>query len=393
MADLLSLKATSYCLNLQRMPRVTNITITQFKNYSFSSFSFTERVVGICGLNGVGKTNLLDAIYYLCFTKSYFSKTDTLSTQFEKDGFRLAGAIAPSETAGPGNAGLAEKEVKKPDEIVCIFRGAGKKEFLLNGVMYPKHSGHIGKYPCVMVAPDDIELITGGSEDRRRFIDLLLSQVDAEYLQQLIIYTKVLQQRNSLLKQFAEQGKTNWVLLEVIDEQLLQPGKYIHTVRKKLTAELIPLVQKFYQQIANNQEQVTLQYESHLNSAEFETVLNQYREKDFMLQRTNGGVHKDDIAIQLNGQLFKNFASQGQRKSLLFALKLAEFEMLKLHKGFAPILLLDDVFEKLDDARMQNLLSWVCNENNGQVFITDTHSLRLKEALEGLDIGYQVISL
>lgn len=398
------------------MPRLTKITITQFKNYRFSGFSFTERVIGICGLNGKGKTNLLDAIYYLCFTKSYFSKTDILNIQFEKDGFRLEGtvapvipskhpmeessscAIAPEEGKNEGDQkdeyGVNRTALqKKQDQIVCIFRSAGKKEFLLNGVPYLKYSGHIGKYPCVMIAPDDIELITGGSEGRRRFIDTLLSQIDAEYLQQLIIYSKVLQQRNSLLKRFAGLGKTDWVLLEVLDGQLIQPGKYIHSVRTNFTAQLIPLVQRFYKQIANNEELVTLQYESQLNNAGFEAILNQYREKDFILQRTNGGIHKDDIGIRLNGQVFKNIASQGQRKSLLFALKLAEFELLKLNKGFAPLLLLDDIFEKLDNNRMRNLLNWVCNENDGQVFITDTHKERLEEAFSNLNTTCQVIEL
>lgn len=358
------------------MHGLTKIIITQFKNYGFSTFSFTERVIGICGLNGKGKTNLLDAVYYLCFTKSYFSKTDTSNTQFEKDGFRLEGTLSPNS-----------------DQSVCIFRGAGKKEFLLNGVPYTKYSEHIGKYPCVMIAPDDIELITGGSEERRRFIDTLLSQVDPEYLQHLITYTKVLQQRNSLLKRFAEQGKTDWTLLEVLDDQLIQPAKYIHSVRKNFTGQMIPLVQQFYKRIAANEELVTLQYESQLNNTEFETILNQYREKDFILQRTNGGIHKDDMGIQLNGQVFKSIASQGQRKSLLFALKLAEFELLKLNKGFAPILLLDDVFEKLDDRRMQHLMDWVCNENKGQVFITDTHKNRLEEAFVNLKTPYQLIEL
>ena len=358
------------------MFRLSKITITQFKNYSFATFPFTERVVGICGLNGNGKTNLLDAIYYLCFTKSYFAKTDTLNTQFEKDGFRLEGSIA-----------------NKPDQIVCVFRGAGKKEFALNGVPYVKYSEHIGKYPCVMIAPDDVELITGGSEDRRRFIDTLLSQLDAAYLQQLIIYTKVLQQRNSLLKRFAESGKTDWALLEVLDDQLVQPGKYIHNVRKSVTAQLIPLVQQYYKQIANNDELVTLQYESQLNQNEFESMLNQFREKDFILQRTNGGTHKDDIGIQLNGQVFKNIASQGQRKSLLFALKLAEFELLKNNKGFAPLLLLDDIFDKLDEQRVKNLLQLILNQSFGQVFITDTHKDRLEAAFVNLQTNYQVIEL
>jgi len=351
-----------------------NITLTQFKNYPLTSFNFTERVIGICGLNGKGKTNLLDAVYYLCFTKSYFSKTENLNTQFNTDGFRLEGKL-------------------NDYKIVSIYKGVGKKEFSLNDVPYSKYSEHIGKFPAVMIAPDDIELITGGSEERRRLVDTVLSQMDADYLQQLIIYTKVLQQRNSLLKRFAEQGKTDWPLLEVLDEQLTSPGNYIYTKRKTFTEQLIPLVQKFYNQIANNNEVIALVYESQLTNSSFESVLNQFREKDFILQRSNGGIHKDDISIQLNGQVFKNIASQGQRKSLLFALKLAEFELLKQNKGFAPILLLDDVFEKLDDNRMQNLLHWVCNENEGQVFITDTHRDRLEDTFNKLNVDYQVIEL
>ncbi len=360
------------------MLRLNKIIITQFKNYDLASFDIHERIVGICGLNGRGKTNLLDAVYYSCFTKSYFSKTDGLNTQFNKDGFRLEAFFEQ------------EGETQK---VICIHRSAGKKELLLNDVPYEKFSKHIGRFPVVMIAPDDIELITGGSEERRRFIDTVLSQMGSEYLQQLIQYNKILLQRNSLLKRFAEQGKTDWPLLEVIDEQLVQPGNFIYRQRKIFTGQLIPLVQKFYTQIANNDESISLQYDSLLNEHSFESLLNQFREKDFLLQRSNAGIHKDDIALQLDGQPFKTTASQGQRKSLLFALKLAEFELLKQNKSFAPLLLLDDVFEKLDDNRMRQLLHWVCNENDGQVFITDTHRERLEDALNGLGTKFQVIAL
>ncbi len=371
-------------LSCKPMLHLSKIVITQFKNYDYSTFNFNERVIGICGLNGKGKTNLLDAVYYICFTKSYFSKTDGLNVSFNKDGFRLE-----SNTFSPSGIDNTENE----NNIICVYKGAGKKEIFLNDVAYEKFSKHIGRFPCVMIAPDDIELITGSSENRRTFIDTILSQMDAEYLQQLIIYTRVLQQRNSLLKRFAEQGKTDWNLLEVFDDQLAGPGKYIHKKRKEFTDDLIPLVQVFYNRIADNDELVALQFESQLNNTDFHSLLNQLREKDFVLQRTNGGVHKDDISITLNNQVFKNTASQGQRKSLLFALKLAEFELLKKNKGFAPILLLDDVFEKLDDSRMQNLLNWVCNENEGQVFITDTHRDRLEDAFGKLNAGFQIIEL
>ena len=375
---------------------LSKISLTQFKNYQFARFDFTQRVTGICGLNGKGKTNLLDAAYYCCFTKSYFTKVDGLNARFDSDGFRIEASSLSSfggENPGDISGDISEMNTKKADEIVCIFRNGGKKEVMLNGVAYTKLSEHIGKFPAVMIAPDDISLITEGSEERRRFMDTVLSQMDAGYLQQLMIYNKVLQQRNSLLKSFAAQGKTDWQLLEVLDEQLIAPGDFIFAKRKLFTEALIPLVQQFYSRIADNDEVVTLQYDSRLHDSSFYDLLNNYRQKDFAAQRSNAGIHKDDIVFQLNGQVFKTTASQGQRKSLLFALKLAEFELLKANKGFAPLLLLDDVFEKLDDNRMQQLLHWVCNENTGQVLITDTHKERLQEAFEKLNTAYQIIEL
>jgi len=357
------------------MPRLTKISLTQFKNYSYSNFNFAERVIGICGQNGRGKTNLLDAIYYTCFTKSYFSKTDAINVQFDTDGFRL-------------------EAIFEAEKIVLINRLGGKKELQLNEVVYDKFSHHIGKFPAVMVAPDDVELITGGSEGRRRFIDTVISQIDEQYLLQLIIYNKVLQQRNSLLKRFAEQGNTDWSLLEVLDGQLIAPGNFIFAVRKAFMLELLPLANDLYKTIAaNGEETLSLQYESQLHSNNFKNILQQFQQKDMILQRSNAGIHKDDISILLNGQVFKNTASQGQRKSLLFALKLAEFQLLQIKKGFAPLLLLDDVFEKLDEVRMQQLLKWVCIENEGQVFITDTHKERLEMAFNKLGSAFQLIEL
>ncbi len=357
---------------------LTKIAITQFKNYDFASFICKKQVVGICGLNGKGKTNLLDAIYYCCFSKSYFSATDTPNVQFTKEGFRLEADFIKNET---------------PQKIVCINRGTGKKELLLNDVVYEKMSHHIGHFPAVMIAPDDIALITGGSEGRRRFMDTVISQINIDYLQQLILYNKILLQRNSALKGFAETGKTDTALLEVLNEQLVVPGNYIYAQRKVFTTTLLPIVNKYCQSIAGKKENITLQYESGLHSLQFKDLLLQNQQKDFALQRTNAGVHKDDISILIDGQPFKTTASQGQRKSLLFALKLAEFEILKANKGFAPLLFLDDVFEKLDNERMQHLLNHVCKQNNGQVFITDTHQQRLTDVFTSLDIDFEIISL
>lgn len=357
---------------------VDSISLVQFKNYSHSSFRFSHRIVGICGNNGIGKTNLMDAIHYLCFSKSYFGKTDSANTMLGCQGFRIEGQGSQSD---------------QPFKIVCILRETGKKEFLLNDEAYNKLSHHIGRFPCVMIAPDDTQLITDGSEERRKFLDTIISQLDAEYLQQLIVYNKVLQQRNSLLKQFAESGRKDESLLDILNRQLEVPCNYIYQKRKDFLEGFIPIVQSFYEKIAGSKEHCGMVYESQLNTRSFSELLKLVRDKDLLLQRTNAGIHKDDIDFLLNEHSFKSVASQGQRKSLLFALKLAEFEVLKQQKGFPPILLLDDVFEKLDDKRMHNLLDWVCCENQGQVFITDTHEERLRASLEQLKQEYQIISL
>lgn len=361
-----------------------HISLVQFKNYSHRSFDFGQRVVGICGKNGVGKTNLLDAIHYLCFTKSYFTRQDGSNVQHGSAGFRIEGQVELQD---------------KPEKAVCVLRETGRKEFSVNEAAYDKFSHHIGRYPCVLIAPDDAELITGDSKERRTFLDSLLSQLDADYLQHLITYTKLVQQRNSLLKSFAETGTKNLALLDTFDEQLITPGGYIFNKRKEFLVSFLPLAKRFYYEIASlpgkapSLEEVNLFYESELLQASLAELLKINRQRDMLSQRTTSGIHRDDLDIQLKNQPFKNIASQGQRKSLLFALKLAEMEVLRQEKNFAPLLLLDDVFEKLDEDRISNLLKKVCLENDGQVFITDTNEERLRQHLEEINVEYQLISL
>ena len=366
------------------MLHLDKIRLTQFKNYKNSTFQFDERVTGICGLNGKGKTNLLDAIYYLCFTKSYFSKAENFNIEFGTDGFRIEGSLTKTiEAENPG----------EHFKFVATHKPLNKKEVYLNDVPYEKFSHHLGKFPCVMIAPDDVEIITGNSDERRKFIDTVLSQTDPVYLQQLILFNKILLQRNSLLKSFTEQGNADLTLLDVLDQQLASPNQFIFERRKEFTKKWVPIAKEFYNQISGNNENIDIRYESQLNENTYPQLLKMTREKDLFLQRTNAGIHKDDLITTLDNKSFKNIASQGQRKSLLFSLKLAEYEILRMNKGFAPFLLLDDVFEKLDESRMQNLLQWVCVHNQGQVFITDTHRERLVSTLKKIGITPFILEL
>jgi len=364
--------------NFTVLLRIRQISLVGFKNYEAATFRFDKRIVGICGNNGVGKTNLLDALYYLCFTRSYFTRSDQSIVHRGAAGFRIEGQF--------DNAG-------QPATVVAILRENGKKEFLADGQPYEKFSKHIGRFPCVIIAPDDIQIITGGSEERRRFLDALLSQLDPAYLQQLIDYNKVLQQRNGFLKSLTDRRLTDSHLLEVYDEQLVATGTAIFQTRRRFLQDLLPLAARFYTTIAGTEEPLSLVYDSQLLQTPFRQLLRQGIEKDLYLQRTGSGIHRDDIDIRYAEEPFKTTASQGQRKSLLFALKLAEYEALKQSRGWAPLLLLDDVFEKLDRHRMRNLLDKVCVQDEGQLFITDTHPERIRREMEDIGMDFQLINL
>ncbi|MBC7904814.1 MAG: DNA replication and repair protein RecF, partial [Gemmatimonadaceae bacterium] len=340
------------------MLQLNFIQLIQFKNYENASFSFTARIIGICGNNGIGKTNLLDAIHYLSFTKSYFSKTDAQNVKTGAQGFRIAGEFSLNN---------------ENHSAACILRETGKKEFLVDQNAYDKFAAHIGRFPLVFIAPDDVHIITGGSEERRRYMDALISQADQDYLRNLIDYNRVMQQRNSHLKSIAESRVTDHSLLDVYDRQLSEHGNHIFEKRQSFLTGLIPVVRRFYTQIAKTDENTSINYQSAIHEKPLAALLKAAREKDLQMQRTTQGIHRDDLEINLGDKQFKSIASQGQRKSMLFALKLAEFDTLKNFKGYPPLLLLDDVFENLDEERMENLLAEVCIKNQGQIFITDTH--------------------
>lgn len=359
------------------MLQLQKISLFQFKNYSQKDFFFNKNIIAIAGANGTGKTNLLDAVYFLCFTKSYFNR-DVQVVQHNQHGVRIEGCFLKNNL---------------PQTLAAIIREDNKKEFLVDDEEYKKFSEHIGKFPCVMVAPDDISLINNNSDERRKFIDTILSQINSSYLQNLIAYNKILLQRNSLLKQAHDEHLLDELLFETINKQLIEKGEYIFIERKNFLAKLFPLVQAAYSQIAKKDDNINITYESHLLNKPFNQLLKENRQRDIVLQRTSSGIHKDEINISINQQPFKSVASQGQKKSLLFALKLAEFTVIKQHKGFSPILLLDDIFEKLDDDRMHQLLNKVCVQEQAQVFITDTHQNRLEQALAKLSLSFQIINL
>lgn len=356
---------------------LSQITLTQFRNYTNRSFRFPEPITCITGPNGSGKTALLDAVYYLCYTKSYFSPQQQHTVQTGTDGFRVEGLFA-------GPAGDAEI-------ITCIWRD-GKKEVLSNGGAYERLAEHIGRYAAVMIAPDDMALINEGSEGRRRWIDSILGQTDRMYLERLLIYQRVLLQRNAWLKLQAASPSATRTELEYYDAQLSECGAYIWSERTEFFRQFLPLLEDFYHRLSAGNERVAIDYESELNKTTLGTLLIQAFEQDLRLQRTTKGIHRDELVFSIGGMPLRQYGSQGQKKSFLFALKLAQYAYISMQLGKLPILLLDDVFEKLDQKRMEALLSIIQGPAFGQVILTDTHAERVRTAF-GPDVRIGEIHL
>lgn len=350
-----------------------NILLYNFKNFRQQELSFCEGVNCFIGHNGAGKTNILDAIHYLSFTKSYFGSLDVRNIFHDEESFSVTGKydIDGNEVA-----------------VQCIQKKNTRKIMRMDGKNYAQMSLHIGKIPLIMIAPQDEELIYGGSDLRRRFVDMILSQLDHDYLEHLVSYNRALVQRNALLKQ----EKADNSLLEIFDMELISNGKIIFEQRKKFIEKFTPVLVKYYEKISAGAEQVNIIYLSQLSENSFEDILLKNADRDRFLQYTTSGIHKDDLDFLIHvssgqskteGYSVRKIGSQGQQKSLLLALRLAQWEIMFSEMGVKPLLLLDDIFDKLDAQRAGLLMSLLSEFLLGQIFVSDTAQDRVRNFLSG----------
>jgi DNA replication and repair protein RecF len=347
---------------------LSSISLINFKNYEQADLEFSSKINCFVGENGIGKTNLLDAIHYLALCKSNLNPIDTQNIRYEQDMSLIQGVFS---------------RLDKEETIYCSIRKNRKKQFKRNKKEYKRLMEHIGLIPLVMISPGDYSLIQGGSEERRRLMNAVIGQYDHVYLENIIAYNRVLSQRNSLLKE-SNGRNTNFDVLEVLDQQLIQYGKPVYDARKDFSEKLMPVFQQYYQHVSGMKEEVTLAYSSQLHDKDFGEKLLESRYKDLAIQYTSTGIHKDDLQMMLSGRPLKKVGSQGQQKTYLVALKLAEFEFMQELMKLPPILLLDDVFDKLDAFRVKQIIKLVAENKFGQIFITDTNEKRMKDILKGI---------
>ncbi|NPA43894.1 MAG: DNA replication and repair protein RecF [Chlorobi bacterium] len=327
---------------------------------------FSKKLNCFTGNNGAGKTNILDAIFYLSFTKSYFNTSDVMNINSENNFFLIEG--------------FYEKN-NKTEHIYCAFNNK-KKIFKRNDKTYKKFSEHIGLIPIVMISPDDSVLITGSGEERRKYIDSVISQYDKEYLHNLIKYNKVIQQRNKLLKNNLQTGKFDKFTIEIYNEQLVEYGTFIFKKRNDFISDLHKIFSEYYKKISKGNEEISLDYQSHLINNNLHDLLNSSLEKDKILGYTTKGIHRDDLSFKINEYSLRKTGSQGQQKTFLIALKFAQYDFVKEINKIKPLLLLDDIFDKFDADRVEEIIKITSNDNFGQIFITDTNPERVKKLID-----------
>lgn len=355
-----------------------SIALLNYKNFDDKTFEFDSKINCFVGHNGVGKTNVLDAIYHLSFGRSYFNPIALQNIKYDESFFVISGTYDKGESE---------------EKITVSLKKGQKKVIKRNSKPYEKFSEHIGFLPLVIISPADSDLIIEGSATRRKFIDSVISQSDKQYLTELIKYNKVLTQRNSLLKYFALNNTYNADTLEIYNSQLVTYSSYIFEARKTFLETFIPIFKARYKVISNSNEAIDLVYKSDLLDGDLMELLKQNLTKDKALQYTNVGIHKDDLLFLKDEHPIKKFGSQGQQKSFLIALKLAQFDFIKKQSGVNPILLLDDIFDKLDENRVSQIIKLVEDENFGQLFISDTHANRTEEVVKQVHQSYKIFNL
>jgi len=353
---------------------ISGLSITNYKNYHQHVYELHPKINLIVGLNGVGKTNLLDAVYYSCIGKSYSTNSDRYNIRKGEDFFRLEGIFYNNED--------------EKNRVEIKVERDKKKAISLDGKKYKRISEHVGNYPSVMISPTDVQGLLDASEERRKFIDQSIIQYDRLYLNHLLAYNKLLKQRNTLLKQFAEQRNYNDLLLNTLSEKMAEPAQKIYEARKSFVERISDQFTATYSHISENKEQARIEYKSSLADTSFLESLTQSKERDRILQRTTKGIHKDDLKLVMNDDQLKVYASQGQLKSFIMALKLSQYKIIQsVHKN-TPILLLDDIFDKLDQERVKFIIDILLKNDYGQLFISDTNLYRVENILQILETNY-----
>jgi len=355
-----------------------SLSLINYKNFDAINFDFDARINCFVGNNGMGKTNILDAIYHLSFGKSYFNPITSQNIKHDTDFFVIDGHYHRKE---------------RTEKVIISAKKGVKKVIKRNGKAYDTFAEHIGFLPLVIISPADRDLITEGSTARRKFIDGVIAQSDSKYLNTLLKYNKVLSQRNSLLKYFAANQTFDTTTLQIYNEQLHEYGTLIHHQRAAFLERFTPIFKERYKTISGGQEAIGLQYQSKLATSKLLDLLQHNSTRDRALQYTSVGIHKDDLSFEISGYPIKKFGSQGQQKSFLIALKLAQFDFIKAQSGVAPILLLDDIFDKLDAQRVAHIINLVALGNFGQLFISDTHADRTENIISDISQSYKIIKL